>query len=113
MADIFPDIKLPNKRKRTFYKYQIRTEFEAGYVQSRPKGTKGRWIYELSWDNLSIDDFNTLQNHFDDNCGETFTVSKDILLTTNNLICRYAEDNISAETSIPGFYSTSVQLEEA
>lgn len=113
MADIFPDLKLPTSRKRTFYKYQVRTEFESGYVQSRPKGTKGRWIYELSWDNLSIDNFNTLQEHFDNNCGETFTVVKDMLLTTIDKVCRYAEDNISAETSIPGFYSVSVQLEEA
>lgn len=112
MATVFPSIQRPSSRKRTYYKPQIRTEFESGYVQSRAKGTKGRWQFELTWDNMIISDFEILQTHFDDSCGDTFTVLKEMILTDTDLVCRYSDDQLTATTSSPGFYSVTVALEE-
>ena len=112
MATVFPSIQKPSSRKKSYYKPQIRTEFENGYVQSRAKGTKGRWQYELTWEYMSTSDFELLQTHFADSCGDTFTVLSTMLNTTTDMICRYSEDTITAESSAPGYYSVTIALEE-
>ena len=111
MAD-FPSIQYPSSRKRTFNKPQIRTEFENGYVQSRARVTRGRWLFELTWDLLSVSDFNTLQEHFDTECGYAFVVSANMLYTGSDKTCRYSEDTLTAESAEAGYYKVTVQLEE-
>ena len=87
----FPDITAPSYGlEEETYRPQIRTEFENGAVQSRPRftGTKKRWP-NLSWAVLEESEFQTLEAFFIANQGLTFTWTHPV--TSAVYTCRFSK----------------------
>jgi len=71
----FPTISnpAPGKFSQQVHKAQTRIPFESGVVQSAVKHTSPRYIFSLGWNALPIDDWNSVETHFDKNQGSTFS----------------------------------------
>lgn len=109
----FPSIQLPSSRKRAVSKPQLKSEFEAGYTQIRSKATRAKHKWVLSWEFLPKADWETLKAHFIDNVGNSFTIAKEMIYESEDVIVVYSIDELSAgSSSITGFYSIEVQVEE-
>ena len=72
----WPIDKKPNDFKEMTVKEKMKSDFEAGYVQSRPKFTRPRKKFQLVWDDsphnpLTDDDKETLDQFFQDHGSET------------------------------------------
>lgn len=106
----WPDIQAPSSITERKKKAQIRSDFEAGYVQSRAQWTRSRKIFELSWANMTNSDKETLETYFDNNLGSTFSWTHPYTDTTYTV--RFAEDQISAEYIHVGYWNVEVILEE-
>lgn len=112
MAD-FPTIQLPSARTRTVSKPQLKSEFESGHAQIRAKGTRPKHKWTLSWEHLPIADWTLLHDHFVENSGSSFTVAKGMIFESENKVVMYSIDEITAKsTSVTGFYSVEIQIEE-
>lgn len=74
MAD-FP-VTLPTPSWQYFdqqpVKAQIKTPFESGKAQSRPKHTSMRWKFTIGWQALTQTQYATLYGFYDDYIGATF-----------------------------------------
>ena len=69
----FPDIMKPDyDLSEEIILPQVRTEFEAGYVHSRPRVTRARRRWSLTWKALPELDYQLLATFFTDNQGSTF-----------------------------------------
>jgi hypothetical protein len=89
-------------------KAQVRTPFEGGYVQSRPKYTRSRKKYELVWHLMTDDDFDTLEQFFLENQGGSFTFP---FLGEGDF--RFSNDEIEYEWEESGMHRTvNVFVEE-
>lgn len=114
---IFPITRSPHKDyyKQQVRKPQLKSSFEAGYVQSRPKGTRSTWIYETGWKDLSDTEYQNLIDFFTTNQGSIFTWVDPL---GNSKLVRFSEDSLPANviTSANGgrkWDSGSIKLEEA
>lgn len=113
MSNQFPQIQYPSGRKSTFHVGQNKVKFEAGYVQSSRKFTKGRWKWTLTWENARISDFEKVRQHFNENAGDSFICGWAMLGSDKDMTVRYSEDSISKTNTIKGWCSFEVALEEA
>jgi len=84
--------------KQKYVKPQIRTEFENGTVQSRPKFTKGRWVFELGWKILPHSEYITLQTFFHENQGKVFDWPHPI--TNEYHTVRFAQDELPSASPV-------------
>jgi hypothetical protein len=90
----WPNIKQPSSGlSGSLYKPQIKMEFEANYVQTRPAGSRTRRRFNLKWDALTSADFNTLATFFDTNQGGSFTITAPPPDSTS-YTCVFATDEI-------------------
>lgn len=113
MADDFPSIQLPSHRKASYKKKTLKTQFDSGHIQSAPLFTKGMWVYELAWDAIPFGDFYSVQYHFEQFAGDTFTVSGDMLGTTDSMTMAYTNDEVASESSgIKGYVKFTIVLEQ-
>ncbi len=88
-------------------KAQVRTPFEGGYVQSRPKHTRKRGgPYSLDYI-FTTAELATFDTFFDTNQGGSFDYS---VLGTGDY--RFSEDSYEWEWLEAGYYRVSVQMEE-
>lgn len=109
----FPTIQLPSSRKRVISKPQVKSDFESGYAQIRSRGTRAKRKWTLKWDHLNISDWKILEQHFIDNSGDLFLISKEMLFEQSDFTVMYSIDEITAESSnIIGHYSVEIQVEE-
>lgn len=107
------DIKEPTIESNTIAKAQIRSDFEAGYVQSRAKWSKSRRKFRLSWQEgrcLKNDEKQILETHFDDNLGGSFSWSHSQISGEFTVI--YSNDTVDFKLEGPGIWSTTIELEE-
>ena len=93
-----------------WYRPQIRNEFEANYVQSRPRGTRGIMRWTLQWTAMSEADFQTLLTFFNTNQGLSFDWTEPV--TTTARTCRFSEDSLKWSHSDKGVRSVSCGIEE-
>lgn len=93
-----------------FYRPQIRNEFEANYVQSRPRSTRGIMRWSLKWTAMPEADFQTLLTFFNTNQGLSFDWTESV--TTTARVCRFSEDSLKWGHSEKGVRSVSVAIEE-
>ncbi|NCD40739.1 MAG: hypothetical protein EOL88_01470 [Bacteroidia bacterium] len=90
----------------------MKSEFEAGYTQIRPKATREKYKWTLSWEYMSIADWNLLKAHFIENSGGSFTIKKDMIFEDSDYTVIYSIDEITASsTGVIGQYSTEIQIE--
>jgi hypothetical protein len=88
---------------------QIRSEFEGGAVSSRPRSTRGRLRWKISWENLSEAHWVLLQAAFIADQGTLFPWVEPETGATYNV--RYSEDTIQWTWNAYGVRQVSVGLE--
>ena len=91
----------------------IRSPYEAGYVNTRPRWTRARKVFVLRWNALSSSDFTTLRTFFEDTVnggGDSFTWTQPV--TSTSYTVRFAQDNLRFSTVTSDRYKGSVILEE-
>lgn len=97
--------------KEAFYKPQVRTEFENGSVQSRPRFTRGRHQFTLTWDAMPAADYATLEQFFNEFQSCLFWWAHP--LTGKRYQCRFSGDKLEGELTELDFYKVSLAIEEA
>ena len=79
----FPSIANPSRGlEEETYLPQIKSEFEANYVQVRKSATRDRSKWNLVWNVLSETDYQTLLTFFKANQGLSFTWTHPVSLAT-------------------------------
>lgn len=107
----FPSIMAPSfPLDEATFKPQIRTEFEAGYVQSRPRCTRARSRFELTWKAMPEADLATLRTFFETYQGDNFDWTHPTSATTYDV--RFSGDTLDAKLVFNGHYEVSLTLEE-
>lgn len=89
---------------------QVRTEFEAGYVMSRPRCTRSRGKWTCTWKLMLEAEYQNLLLHFQANQGDSWTWTHPVTAATYTV--RYSGDDLSGSVPQPGYRSVSVELEE-
>lgn len=107
----WPTIQTPNVgTKEETVLAQVRTEFEGGYVQSRPLYTRGRDRLTLVWNALPEADYQTLRTFFIANQGDSFTWTHP--LTATSMTMRFTGDSLSGRIDVPGYRVVELEIEE-
>jgi len=91
------------------YLPQIRTEFEGGYVQSRPRCTRATRRWSLVWANMTEADYQSLESAFIADMGTTFSWTEP--RTSTAYTVRYCEDSLKWSHSNLGHRAVTVGLE--
>lgn len=110
MAD-WPDIRESDWQllKEKAKKRQIRTPFEAGYVQSRAAATQLKKEFAIGWYWLLRSDYDTLVTFFENNQGGSFNWDHPVTGTT--FIVKFMTDElpeteaVSKELTMAGFFA--------
>lgn len=69
----FPKVSgLSYPLKESLYKPKVRTEFENGMVQSRPRFTRAKKRFVLKWEKIPLEDKENLETFFNDIGGGVF-----------------------------------------
>lgn len=88
----------------------LRSQTEAGYTFSRKKFTRSKAMFELSYKNITLAEYLTLENFFVANQGSIFAYTHPI--TGNTYNCIFAIDEIKATDTTYGRVDTNVSLVE-
>ena len=93
-------------------KGQIRTPYEGGAVQSRPRWTAARWIFTIGWAHLTAGQYDTLITFFDENLGGTFNWTH--IITGNVHVVSFADEELPEAVPIGNDYWSikGINLEE-
>ena len=114
MAD-FPSIRTSDWTlfKEVRKRAQVKSPFESGAVQSRPRHTSSRWAFEIGWNWITDDDYALLVTHFDENQGGAFNWTHILTGATHSV--RYVEDALPEAVPIGTDYFSlkGLRLEEA
>jgi hypothetical protein len=94
-----------------FYRAQVKSEFEAGYVQSRPTATRGRRLFNLEWTTITESRYVTMKTFVNSNMGSTFTMSHAVTGEYMNL--RFSDGYLHSTIISPGLRSAKIAVEEA
>lgn len=87
----------------------IRSESEGGYGMTRKQFTKNRPFFNLEYENITLDEYLTLEDFFLNNQGTVFTFAHPLYpLETYNVM--FNMDDISAKDKDKGLCSTSIKL---
>lgn len=93
------------------YLPQLKSEFEANYIQSRPRATREIRRWNLKWNAMSESNYQTLETFFIANQGSSFTWPHPV--TATNYSVRFSDDNIkSSFNNSPGYRAVEVNIEE-
>ena len=89
---------------------QVRSEFESGAVQARPKWSRSRRVFALSWGAMTANDFGTLETFFLANQGLAITWTHP--LTSVVYTVRFRDDALKGEVIRRDRRRVQVTLEE-
>jgi len=92
------------------YKPQVRTETDSNYILTRPRATRSRGRWKLSWDTMTEADYQTLKTFFIANQGSSFTWTHPI--TGSSYTCVFQENSLQSSAVFNGFRSVSCAIEE-
>jgi hypothetical protein len=107
----WPSIQAPSfPLAEEVYKPQYKNEFEAGYVQSRPRATVAKRRWKLQWKAMTEADWSSLSSAFTSDQGSTFTWTHPV---SGEYTVRYTGDGVSSTIFANGLRQVSVELEEA
>jgi hypothetical protein len=90
---------------------QIRTEFESGTVQSRPRWTRARRTFTLRWGAMTEAHYALLEAAFVADQGTTFSWTNPASSVTYTV--RYKGDSLKGAVTMPGRRQVELILEEA
>lgn len=95
----WPSISAPDwGTEEEITKRQVKTEFEANYVQSRPAATRSRAAWPLGWKLLPESEYQTLLTFFDTNQGGLFTWTHP--KSNKSYVCRFSADSIKSRWAL-------------
>lgn len=106
----WPAISAPSALGEDLNFPQIRTEFESGTVQARPKWTRGRRTFNLSWSGMTEAHFILLQAAFLADQGLSFSWTHPTSAVV--YVVRFQGDKVTGEVTTPGRRKVSLVLEE-
>jgi hypothetical protein len=107
----WPTIQAPSfPLSEDVYKPQYKNEFEAGYVQSRPRATVSKRRWKLQWKAMKEAHWDLLAAAFIADQGNTFTWTHPV---SGEYTVRYVGDGVSSAIFANGLRQVSVDLEEA
>lgn len=111
MAD-WPSIAAPSfDFEEEVYLPQVRQEFEANYVASRPRATREIRRWTLRWSRMTEADFQTLEAFFIANQGLTFGWTHPV--TSGSYTCRFSGNGLVSRLTRPGIRGVECAIEEA
>lgn len=111
MSNTWPSIQRPNYPLSEDLRYpQVKTEFENGAVQQRPKWTKPKATFTLSWAAMSAADYATLRAFFIANQG--LTVAWTHPDTASSYVVRFGQDSLKSSITMHSFRKVEITLEE-
>lgn len=107
----FPSISAPSYGlEETVHKAQVRNEFGAGYVQTRPKFTRARHRWPLHWDALPEIEYQQLKAFFIANQGGAFEWTHP--LSGVVYVCVFSADEMTGGMDFPGHRVVDCPIEE-
>jgi len=108
----WPSIQAPSyPLEEIVFKPQIKSEFESGYVQSRPRATIAKRRFTLRWKAMSDAHFSSLCSAFTADVGSTFSWNHPA--TGSAYTVRYTSDSIESSVTVPGYRQVQLSIEEA
>lgn len=96
--------------KETVTKPVYKTESEAGYAQTRPKGFLPHRKWEMEWSAMSSTDYSALYTFFVENNGLIFTWTNPLDSVTYNV--RFSQESLSRNMLTKERAEVSITLEE-
>ena len=110
----WPNIETPNLPLEEVGRLStVRSPYEAGYVNTRPRWTRARRSFVLTWNALSSSGFSTLRAFFEETVrggGDSFTWTHPV--TSTSYTVRFAQDELRFTAILGDRYRGSVTLEE-
>ena len=91
-------------------KPQVRSQFEAGYVHSRPRFSKSRSIWNLRWKSITEADYQIIRTFFLDNVGLLFDWVNPADGVTYKV--RFSEDSLKSSRTVNNLRQLSTILEQ-
>jgi phage-related protein len=105
----FPTLPITNiKRKQN--KAVVRSSFDGGYEQTRPKHTRSVKEFELTFDVLTTAQMQELENFFISHQGDSFYFDDYLYASTH--IVRFTEESLQFTQISPNDHSTTCMLKE-
>lgn len=107
----FPDICPPQTPlKDPLYKPKVRTEFENGTVQSRPRFTRAKKKFVLKWEKISREDRETLEAFFDAIGADVFVYTHPV--TGRQYNCIISDDTFDGAYTEGDLSDVTLNIEE-
>lgn len=111
MSNTWPAIQKPNYPLGEDLRFpQVKTEFENGAVQQRPKWTNPKATFTLSWSAMTSADYATLRAFFIANQG--LTVAWTHPDTGVGYVVRFGQDVLKSSIAIHDRRKVEITLEE-
>lgn len=94
-----------------FFRGEVRSDFEGGYAQTRPRTTRGVFQFPaLEWPLMPEAQFQLLKTFANSNMGGSFNWWHPV--SSAQLTCRFAGEKIQSWIVNPGYRRVRVSLEE-
>jgi hypothetical protein len=111
MSNAWPAIQRPNYPLVEDLRFpQVKTEFENGAVQQRPKWTSPKATFSLSWAAMSATDYATLRAFFIANQGLSIAWTHPD--TSVAYVVRFGQDSLKSSIAMHSLRKVEITLEE-
>ena len=107
----FPNIRLPSSIEENIKDPVIRSEAESGIVQTRPRYTRLRHSWVLTWNILIYNEYLLLKNFYIEQKGGGLLFSWMHPYTKNEYLVRFNGD-FKAKNSERDYWNISITLDE-
>lgn len=108
---MWPNIRLPSSLEETTPDPAIRSEFEDGSVQTRPRFTRMRRRWTLSWANIKKSQYEILRDFYMNQKGGSLSFSWPNPMNGVMFTVRFVGE-LTAKTTELDFYAVTVKLEQ-
>ena len=108
---MWPNIRLPSTLEETTPDPAIRSEFEDGSVHTRPRYTRMRRTWILTWQSMSNVDYQTLRWFYSAQKGGSVSFQWSHPLEGGQRTVRFVGE-LTAKITERDYYSVTVKLEE-
>ena len=108
---LFPNIPNPSKINERMADPAIRTEFETGIVHTRPRFTRIRRVWELTWDTLLNNDYQALKDFYFQNLGGGMNFDWTHPLENESYNVRF-KDELRADSESAWLWKVTIVLEQ-
>jgi len=88
----------------------VRTEFDSNYIHVRKRTTRARRRWDLSWNNLTDNDYDLLETFFLANQGVAFTWTHPLSLINYTVV--FSGNSLKSSIPVFGYRNVAVAIEE-